>query len=271
MDPYLEDEALWPWFQQMLVQCLHHILPPNLFDRYRSRVSQRRYVTEEQSAASGLCKELHEDYLEICQQSDGRLITLVDVVSPANKATPAGRKAYLDQRREAKNDKANIVEIDLVLQGQPTLEYSRDGLPHWNYAITVTRATQPDRYEIYITTLQKKLPRFRLPLAPDDRDTVIDLQWAFTRCFEQGGFAEKIDYRRNPPAQLAEGDRRWMERLLMEKKLRECQPADEEIAHAAYLLWEEDGCVHGRDREHWFRAIEQLKEARSSQSGRKES
>ena len=116
------------------------------------------------------------------------------VASPTNKRTAEGRQAYLNKRREGRSAGASLVEIDLVLQGQPLLEYSREGLPDWNYAVTVTRATQPDRFEVYTATLQKRLPRFRLPLAGDDRDTVVDLQTAFLRCFEQGDFASKIEY-----------------------------------------------------------------------------
>src|SRR5262249_8647820 len=115
---------------------------------------------------------------------------------------------------------ANLVEIDLVLQGQPTLEYSREGLPDWSYAVTVTRATQAERYEIYTATLQKRLPRFRLPLSPDDRDTVLDLHGAFTRCFDQGCFSEKINYRTDPTTHLSDEDRRWLDELLKQQKLR---------------------------------------------------
>ncbi|HEX4083888.1 MAG TPA: DUF2934 domain-containing protein [Chthoniobacteraceae bacterium] len=35
-------------------------------------------------------------------------------------------------------------------------------------------------------------------------------------------------------------------------------PQDEEIALAAYRLWLQEGCPHGRDREHWLKAREQL-------------
>ena len=124
MDPYLEDERVWPTFQHQLVSCLYQILLPGLVDRYRARIAQRHYVTEQALFTSVVREEHHEDYIEIRQRSDGRLVTLVDVVSPANKLTTAGRSAYLDTRREGKNAGANLVEIDLVLQGQPTLEYS---------------------------------------------------------------------------------------------------------------------------------------------------
>jgi hypothetical protein len=220
MDPYLEDEALWPVFHHQLVMCLYQILLPGLVDRYRARVCQRNYVTEQALFTSVVREEHHEDYIEIRQRSDGRLVTLLDVVSPANKITSMGRAAYLEKRREGRNANANLVELDLILQGQPTLEYSRDGLPDWDYAVTVTRSTQPDRYEIYTATLQKRLPRFRLPLAPDDRDTVLDLHTAFTRCYDQGDFASRIDYRRDPTVPLAEEDRHWLESVLRQHKLR---------------------------------------------------
>jgi hypothetical protein len=220
MDPYLEDEAIWPVFQHQLVMCLYQILLPGLVDRYRARVSQRHYATEQALFTSVVREEHHEDYIEIRQRHDGRLVTLLEVVSPANKTTTAGRTAYLDRRREGRNANANLVELDLVLQGQPTLEYSRDGLPDWDYAVTVTRSTQPERYEIYTATLQKRLPRFRLPLSPDDRDTVLDLHTAFTRCYDQGGFAAKIDYKRDPSTALCPEDRRWLQEVLRQQKLR---------------------------------------------------
>jgi hypothetical protein len=220
MDPYLEDDALWPVFHHQIVMCLYQILLPGLVDRYRARVNQRHYVIEQALFTSVIREEHHEDYIEIRHRADGRLITLVEVVSPPNKVTQAGRDAYLAKREEGKKAKANLVELDLVLQGQPTLEYSRDGLPDWDYAVTVTRATQPERYEIYTTTLQKKLPRFRLPLASDDRDTVLDLPSAFTRCYDQGGFAAKIDYGKEPSTPLNDEDRKWLQDVLKQQKLR---------------------------------------------------
>jgi hypothetical protein len=153
---------------------------------------------------------------------------------------------------------ANRIEIDLVLQGQPTLDYSRDGLPAWDYAITVARSTQPERYEIYTATLRKRLPRFRLPLAPKERDLVLDLQSAFSRCFAQGGYLGRIDYSREPPAELADEDRHWLGTTLEARGLRR-PPSHEEVALAAYLLWVQEGCPHGRDKEHWYTALEQLR------------
>ena len=37
-----------------------------------------------------------------------------------------------------------------------------------------------------------------------DRDTVVDLNTSFNRCYDRGGFAGRIDYRRDPPMPLPE-------------------------------------------------------------------
>jgi hypothetical protein len=225
MDPYLEDDAVWPLFQHQLVMCLYQVLLPDLVDRYRARVNQRHY-----NAQGEHC----EEYIKIIRRSDEQLVTLLDLVSPSNKTTTAGREAFLSTRQQAKVAGANVVEIDLVLQGQPMLEYSREGLPTWDYAVTVTRASHPERYEIYTATLQKRLPRFRVPLVATDRDLVLDLQTVFGRCYDRVDFGARINYR-DAPAVL-----------------------HDRIALAAYNQWQQEGCPHGRDKEHWYMAVEQL-------------
>jgi hypothetical protein len=273
MDPYLEDEQLWPAFHQELVNNLRASLLPGLLDRYQCRVGYRCYHVEPTSDASAASGERREPYVEIFDRSDGKLTSQIDVVCPANKTTAGGRESYLEKRKEGKAQSASMVEIDLVLQGKPMLEYSREGLPDWDYAVTVTRSTVPDRFEIYTATLQKRLPRFRLPLRSDDRDTVVDLQTLFTRTYDDGGFAAKIDYQRDPVAPLTSEDRLWLDDLLKQQKLRSSDHlsegtsagipgtalSQEKIAVAAYYLWRQEGCQQGRDEEYWQRAIEQLK------------
>lgn len=222
MDPYLEHPTLWPAFQHQLLACLYQILLPGLVDRYRARVGTRCYVSEMPLFTSIIRDEYSEEFIEIRTRSDNKLVTLLEVVSPANKTTAAGRQAYLDKRREAVLQRAGVVEIDLVLQGKPTLTYSRDGLPEFDHAVSVTRATAPDRYEIYTATIQKRLPKFKLPLSPDDRDTLLDLQAAFTRAYDLGGFAAQIDYKSPPPPDvpLSDAYQAWIDDLLKQMKAR---------------------------------------------------
>jgi hypothetical protein len=222
MDPYLEHPKLWPAFQHQILACLYQILLPGLVDRYRARVGTRTYVSEMPLFTSIIRDEYTEEFIEIRTRTDNRLVTLLEVVSPANKTTPAGRQAYLDKRKEAIQQKAGVVEVDLVMQGKPTLTYSRDGLPEFDHAVSVTRATAPDRYEIYTATIQKRLPKFKLPLAPDDRDALLDLQAAFARAYDLGGFAGLIDYKGPPPPDvpLTDAQKAWVCDLLKQMKVR---------------------------------------------------
>jgi hypothetical protein len=218
MDPYLEDEKLWPAFQQQLVHTLYQMLLPGLMERYRARVAQRQYTSEQALFTSVLREEHAEACLEVRQRGDGRLVTVVEVVSPANKATAAGRQHYLEKRQQARLMNTNLVEIDLVLQGPTLLDHLRDDLPRADYAVVVSRWTQPDRFEVYSANLPKRLPRFRVPLAPDDRDTVLDLQVAVARAYDQGDFAAQIDYRHPPAVKLNEENRAWLELRLRDDK-----------------------------------------------------
>ena len=44
------------------------------------------------------------------------------------------------------------------------------------------------------------------------------------------------------------------------------EPSDEEIALSAYRLWLQEGCPHGRDREHWLKARHQLLDAKAKET-----
>jgi hypothetical protein len=46
------------------------------------------------------------------------------------------------------------------------------------------------------------------------------------------------------------------------------EPSDEEIALSAYRLWLQEGCPHGRDREHWLRARKQLLAAKAEETAK---
>ena len=225
MDPYLETPALWPGFQQQFVTCLYQLLLPNLADRYNPRPVRRTYHTEMALFTSIIREEHVESFVEIRRRTDSRLVTLIDVVSPANKTTMAsgketpGRAAYLAQRRLAQNAGANLVEIDLVLQGKPTLDFPRDGLD-CDYTVTVARADRPDRYDVYPITLRERLKKVKLPLGPEDGDRPLDLQAVFARCYDQSGYAKQIDYTSDLPVPVADDTRKWVEALLRQLKLR---------------------------------------------------
>ncbi|MEI7684500.1 MAG: DUF4058 family protein [Planctomycetota bacterium] len=220
MDPFLENEATWSTFQYNLLNVLFQVTTPSLVERYRARVLERTFTVEHVLFTSVKREEHREPYLEIRQRSDGKLITQLEAVSPVNKTTAIGRQSYLEKRNEAHRFRANIVEIDLVLDGQRMHDFSRENLPTWDYNVVVTRAPRPEQFELYTSTLEKRLPRFRLPLAVDDRDVVIDLQAVLHRVYDQADFGKAIDYKAEPLTRLDPEQKFWIDKYLREQGLR---------------------------------------------------
>src|SRR3954453_22500221 len=93
MDPFLEDERHWPSFHHAFVESVRQVLRPGLLDRYRATTAVRLYDAESVPAGAGGLRHCSEEYIEIRHAADDRLVTLLDIVSPANKTTAAGREA----------------------------------------------------------------------------------------------------------------------------------------------------------------------------------
>src|SRR5262249_14244910 len=99
IDPYLEAPPPCSGFQQQFVTCLYQLLLPNLADRYNPRPVRRTYHTEMPLFTSVIREEHIESFVEVRRRTDSRLVTLIDVVSPANKTTTQARPTYLPHRR----------------------------------------------------------------------------------------------------------------------------------------------------------------------------
>ena len=75
MDPFLEDPKIWPVFQHHLVMSLYQFLLPGLADRYRARISQRHYATEQVLFTSIQRDEHQEDICQRCATHGGLSVT----------------------------------------------------------------------------------------------------------------------------------------------------------------------------------------------------
>lgn len=220
MDPYLEDARRWPLFHQQFITALSDALQPALSDKYRLRLGNRHYQIEQVLFTSILKEDQQEPFLEIRQRSSGdKLVTLIELISPTNRTHPEGRRRYDMRRTEARIEGAHFVELDLVLQGHTCLEADLSTLTESQYVCCVTRAVRPIKHELYGTLLTKRLPRIRLPMLPDERDLVLDVQALVNRVFDRC-FDGQIDYQTDPSVPLSDEDRRWMDQLLRHEKLR---------------------------------------------------
>jgi len=167
--------------------------------------------------------EHREPYVEIVHTGGGEVVTVIEVLSPSNKTPGEGHELYKRKQQEILASPVNLVEIDLLSQGIHTIALSREArasLDDHRYIICVNRATDRYKFEVYPIPLPKRLPRFRIPLREPDPDVVLDLQEVFNRSYDNGGYADFVDYRQPPPVPLSEEETKWVDKLLKDKGLR---------------------------------------------------
>jgi hypothetical protein len=246
MDPYIERPEIWPDFHDSLVTYIREALQPQLRPRYAALCQDRLYVVEHRrpihpdvsivrtTAEHGgvavaalpdtplvveiVEEEISQPFIHIIEPAAGnRIITGIEVLSPDNKATGPGRESFLRKRGELNRAGAHFVEIDLLRDGERSLEIKPDevhgkiaDVSRWHYVVTVTR--RPRYCEYYPATVRERLPRVGIPLADDDPDVTLDLQAAFSRCWEAGPYPELLHYDQPPPGTFSAEDSAWCRR-----------------------------------------------------------
>ena len=108
-----------------------------------------------------------ERHIEIIDTSDGgRVVTAIEVLSPANKIERAGRKAYKRKQREFLDAGVNLVEIDLIREGEFVMAAPEDHIPRdyrTPYLVCVRRADQLGRVELYRAHCENACPTYPFP------------------------------------------------------------------------------------------------------------
>jgi hypothetical protein len=150
-------------------------------------------------------------------RSGRRVVTAVEILSPANKVGERGRAAYRDKQEELLKAEVNLVEIDLLREGGHVLASPWQLLPPdyaGPYLLSVVRSCRPDQVEVYRAPLRERLPAIRIPLRAADPDAVLDLQGLVDRSYANGGYDGYIDYRVDPQPPLQGDDAAWADQLL---------------------------------------------------------
>ncbi len=182
--------------------------------------------------------ERHIGILE--HTTDGRVITAIELPSPANKSSE-GVAAYHKKQAEFISARVNLVEIDLIRGGHFVLALPERKLPRkcqTPYSINVRRATQSDEANLYRVTLRDPLPTIPIPLRPTDRDAVLQLQSLLDECIERGRYHLKYQLSPDPP--LAADEEVWADQLLREHGLRVWCVASELVRVA--VAWASSAC-----------------------------
>jgi hypothetical protein len=164
---------------------------------------------------------VHEGLIRIIDlTSDGRVVTVIEFVSPTNKFPGEGRTQYVRKREDCFRGGVNYVEIDLTRAGDRYGSFLPFHVPselRETYQAWIRRAARPSRIELYPLSLKSRLPAIAVPLRESDRDIPLELQPLVDLCYRNGGF-DDIDYARPPKPELSLDDATWSDQLLRSGK-----------------------------------------------------
>lgn len=250
MDPYLEQH--WRDVHHNLITFAQGLINRQLPADLRARVEERVFVEAEagpgrsmypdirvvekgwpQPAGNGathggiavaepLVIEMPEDevsqgYIEIIDVGSGnKVVTVIEVLSLANKVPGDGQELYRRKQRELKQGRVSLVEIDLLRAGERVLALPPSLVPPSHrtpYCVCIRRGWNPTRPGIVAIPLREPLPTIGIPLRETDPEVPLSLQTLIEQCYENGRY-DDLDYRREPDPPLDPADAAWADELL---------------------------------------------------------
>lgn len=253
MNPYLEDPDIWPDFHTTLFVEVRAELNKRLPAGYMARLDRYVWVEEPESptaallgkpdafvteefetgsegieAATGItaCVRLvrpaikHEGnrYLKIVDAKNRRVVTVIEVLSPSNKRPGSDRDAYLAKRDEYLGLDVNLVEIDLLRQGErPT--WGDPPPERADYSALVFRATEFPAAAYWPISVRERLPVIAIPLARESAPVALPLQDCFDRAVSAGRYEEEIDYSLPPDPPFSGEVTAWVKQRIHEAGL----------------------------------------------------
>ena len=201
MDPYLEKPSHWPDVQIELIGAIRATLNRQLDSTYFAQIQERIYISTEDdpgrielspdvqvtsqgiegraSTASGeagnveiaeplvletlLDEDIHEPFLEIIDAESRRVVTVIEVLSPANKFSRSqGLKSFRQKAPYHHEIASHWVEIDLLRRGI-SLPLRKRIRPH-EYFVHVSPVHLRTRGWVWPIRLSQRLPVVRIPL-----------------------------------------------------------------------------------------------------------
>jgi hypothetical protein len=249
MDPYLEHPALWPDVHHDLASEIRVQLSSQLRPKYVARLTTRQEIDEPdeeelrvivpdlvvtQKATIELLPmpavavattpttavvtnvrrlPFKQASIEIRDVQSGLIVTVIEILSPANKRPDSeGRESYLRKRNALLASTVHLLEIDLLRRGE-RLPLQPDP-PPGDYYVVLSRADRRPDAEVWAIRLQDPLPVVPMPLLAPDPDVSIDLGAALAAVYQRAAYDLDVNYRAAPFPPLEGDDALWAARLL---------------------------------------------------------
>ena len=248
MDPYLEGRSFWGGLHMTMIVTLRATLTPQLPAGYFAEVQQyvwleaeddpeRRWVGPDvfvsgtgatkrgrPGPAAGTSaptatltlptpKKKGKRYVEVRDDKANRVISVIELLSPSDKAAGKDRTSYLLKREEYLAAGVNLVEIDLLRNGIRPPVGDPDP-PAGDYYVLLSRAAEFPRIDLWAFTVREPLPVVPVPLKPGHADVALPIRAAFDRAYDDAGYDRKVDYTKPVRPLLRSADAEWAADLL---------------------------------------------------------
>jgi len=209
MDPYLEHPSLWPDVHNSLIIAVRDTLAAQLAPRYYVGLGHRSYFFEPND-------EVGENYLEIHEVETGKLVTVLELLSPANKLHTQVREEYERKRDQIFRSRTNLVEIDLLRAGEPMMVVGRT--IESDYCILVSRGAERPRARLFAFNVRQPIPNFHIPLLPGDEEPLLDLGRVLHDLYDRARFDLRLNYEKAavPPIKVADAE--WAQEQIAQAK-----------------------------------------------------
>lgn len=246
MDPYLEHPTIWADVHDRLITAIADELVPLVAPKYYVGLQRHAYLLlagdrinlGKPDVAIGMPtlpsgswspapmlgdvgvldvevpmeEETEENYLEVREVKTGKLITVIEVLSPVNKSHPEGREEYVEKRNQILRTRTNLVEIDLLRDGQPMTVFGANAKTH--YRILVSPGWRRPHAKLYAFNVREPIPSFPLPLLPKDEQPLVPLNDILHNLYRRARFDLRLDYSAPPTPRLSLEDSQWAAQLL---------------------------------------------------------
>ena len=157
-----------------------------------------------------------ESFVQIREKGGGRLITVIEFISPSNKIPGTGRDLYQRKQRELDEADVHLVEIDFVRAASAHRVFDhpapiRDHCRH----LLMAHTRKGYQHRLYAFSLRERLGALPIPLRYDEPEITLDLQSLVYQCYRDGAY-DDIDYGREPVPPLDPDNAAWADALLRE-------------------------------------------------------
>ena len=158
-------------------------------------------------------------------QRGHRLVTFIEILSPANKTRGPDRRSYEQKLMEIFDSDASLIEIDLLragLRSPRNLQLDEElanRSRRADYLVLVNRAWTRTGgwgvWQVFPASIRETLPVIPVPLREGEADVPLDLQYVFHRAYDSGPYRRgAIDYDGPPHPPLTPEDTAWATELL---------------------------------------------------------